>query len=233
MPIETLDYAPAALKMEITNQVEADWRMHACAKEPWTVAFIEAIPPGCAFVDVGANVGSYTLVAAARGLRVLAIEPSYTSAHAIGHNLALNDLLDHAEVIQGAAGAFDGWEWLHLQDLRPGAASHQLGGGPRKRFFHRLRVPVYTLDGLLERWAPGCPVYLKVDVDGNEEGVFAGAPKSLAPGGTLAGIMVEMGANNEAALTATLVAAGWRLDRRFHERDGKDIGIAYGEFVRA
>ena len=42
------------------------YRLNACRKEPWTVAFIEAMPANSRFWDIGANVGSYALVAAAR-----------------------------------------------------------------------------------------------------------------------------------------------------------------------
>src|SRR3990167_8594009 len=89
--IRTLDYAKVPIQMRVDTKIESDYRIVACKKEPWTVEFIEQQPLGSIFIDVGANVGSYTLIAVACGLRPVAIEPHFHSYAKLCENLALND----------------------------------------------------------------------------------------------------------------------------------------------
>ncbi len=71
--LERLDY-PKPIYLEVTSEVERRLRMTACAKEKETVTFIESLEPGC-FFDIGANVGSYSFVAAVNGHKVFSFEP--------------------------------------------------------------------------------------------------------------------------------------------------------------
>ncbi len=231
MPIATLDYPKTKLVLETTNPIEQTYRAHACAKEPWTLSFIEAIPDGALFWDVGANVGPYTLVAVSRGLDVLAIEPGFNNYASLCRNLAMNQMLDRCLVLCLALGETGRLDWLHYQDARSGAGSHVLGG-ERKQFFHKQRIPVWRWDDLAA-WM-GIPTerpqYAKLDVDGGELAALKGAPGILT---VLRGLIVEMHAEQEAEMTALLTANGLRLAERFDERDGKPLGgIAYGRFER-
>ncbi|SDU46924.1 FkbM family methyltransferase [Stappia sp. ES.058] len=66
----------------------------------------DCLRPGAVFVDIGANVGSYSLDAARRGARVLAIEADSETAAKLAFNLAANSLGD-VEVENVAVGARD------------------------------------------------------------------------------------------------------------------------------
>src|SRR3972149_9213472 len=112
MPIAHLDYKPAKLAMENTCQIEQEYRIHACNKEPWTVAFIENIPPGAVFWDIGANTGAYSLIAAHRNLTTIAIEPGCNNYAALCRNLAMNNLLEACVVLCLALGEKSGFAWL-------------------------------------------------------------------------------------------------------------------------
>src|SRR5687768_12995904 len=90
MSVQQLDYPNRKILMEIETQVEQAFRVHSCSKEPWTIDLIERMEPGDVLYDVGANVGPYTLVAAALGHRVVAIEPGYQNYARLCHNLAMN-----------------------------------------------------------------------------------------------------------------------------------------------
>lgn len=227
MPVTTLDYPGRRLYIEAETDPEQQYRAHACAKEPWTVAFIEAAAKegGC-FWDVGANVGPYTLIALALGLRVVAVEPGYANYARLCHNLALNNLLDKGVfVLAGACGAGPGFEWLQYADLRPGAASHKFGGA-RRETYQRQRVPVHPLDGLVGIEPQG-PHWLKIDVDGTELDVLQGAAGFLREP-ALRGIVCEMQPDQEAAITACIAEAGWPPPERHEAR-----GIVYGVWRRA
>jgi FkbM family methyltransferase len=233
LAIATLDYPKAKLVMEAENQVEQTYRLHACAKEPWTVAFVESIPAGGIFWDIGANTGPYSLIAASRNLTVVAVEPACNNYAALCRNLALNNYLNRAIVLCCALGDRTGFDWLHYRDLRQGAASHVIGG-VRTQFFHKQLIPLWTWDELWPRLPlpPDRPHYAKIDVDGGEVGLLKGASQTLQRP-ALAGILIEMQDAQEPEITKLLAAAGWKLAERFNERNGQPIpGLAYGRFAR-
>ncbi len=231
MSIATLDYPKARLVMEVSNPIEEQYRARAVGKEPWTTTFIEAAPPGAIFWDIGANVGPYSLVAVAHGLNVLAIEPSFANYATLCRNLGLNNMLDRCTALCLALGETTRFDWLHYQDTRSGAASHTIGG-ERTKFFHRQRIWVWAWDELVALMGlpPDLPWYAKIDVDGGEVATLRGASAVLRQ---MQGVMIEMRADQEEAITAMLVAAGLKLAERFAERGGKPMpGMAYGRFER-
>src|SRR5258708_17185301 len=65
--------------------------------------FCDAIEPGCTILDVGANIGIYTLLAAKRGSRVFAIEADPLNVARLRHHLDLNGLNRQVTVIEVAA----------------------------------------------------------------------------------------------------------------------------------
>lgn len=240
MPIRNLDYKPARLSIEVMNEVEHAYREGAVEKEPWTVSFIEAIPAGAVFWDIGANTGPYSLIAAYRNLTTIAIEPGFNNYAALCRNLAMNGLLDRCICLCAALGEQSHFDWLHYQDTRQGAAHHVLGGA-RKQFFHKQLVAVWSWDELAARipLPPDRPQYAKVDVDGGEMAVLRGASKALQ---RLTGIMVEMHdgtdptddtPTDQKAITKCLQKAGFRLVATYDQRAGGKIpGIVYGRFER-
>src|SRR5262245_23889981 len=60
-----LDYDAHSVRLLATSPMERKWRARSCKKEPWTVAWIEeSMGSGGVLYDVGANVGTFSLVAA-------------------------------------------------------------------------------------------------------------------------------------------------------------------------
>ena len=226
MPILPLDYPGAKILMDVTTPIEEAWRVNSCKKEPWTVAYIERIPEGSWFVDVGANVGPYTLIAAARGLKVCAVEPGYENYAKLCKNLMINHWEERAIVCPAPLGAAQGLEWFRYQDVRAGSAHHVLGvGGDHS--FHKMMVFVMTLDSL--PCFDGNPVWCKIDVDGTELSVLRGGEGFLAHKDTQ-GLIIEMQPDEtEAPVTQFMADRGWKLTER-HQPPGRP---ACGEFVRA
>jgi predicted RNA methylase len=60
------------------------------------------------FVDVGANIGVYSIIAAVRGARVLAFEPNASARATLTANLALNHVEDSVQVLSCALADFSG-----------------------------------------------------------------------------------------------------------------------------
>ena len=125
-------------------------------------------------VDIGANQGLYTCIAAQRGKRVVAIEPEAGNLRFLLSNVAANGFA--AEVFATALGRAPGVAEIYgdgdTASLVPGWAS-------TRRSFSQ-RVPVNTLDNLLaDRW-PDRPMFIKMDVEGFELAVLQGARGMLA-----------------------------------------------------
>jgi FkbM family methyltransferase len=126
----------------------------------------------CVFVDVGANIGLFTITAALLNPRVqvFAFEPNVTSYQLLEENLQLNGLTN-VSAQQAAVGEKKGRASLDISS--PQAGCHSIcSSGAR-----RIEVDVICLDDLfLEKHM--LPSIIKVDVEGYEPQVFHGM-KSL------------------------------------------------------
>lgn len=144
----------------------------------WLLAGFEHDTPGI-FVDVGANIGWYSLQAArcANVRRVVAIEPDVGNHQLLQTNIERNAMDSRIDAVACAAGSQAGLARLHrYKASNLGRHSlltdHGHGGS---------WVPVQTVDGLLDRLGLGeAPIAaIKMDVEGYEPLVLAGASKAL------------------------------------------------------
>lgn len=129
----------------------------------------DRLKPGQIFVDGGANIGLWTLVAAkqvAPGGRVIAFEPQPLVARRLRENVAVNHLDSVASVVEGALGAASGRQWFNPE------AHHNLGHlDPTGD----LLVDVVCIDDAGIRPVTG----IKLDIEGNELNALLGATKVL------------------------------------------------------
>ncbi|MGH3105355.1 MAG: FkbM family methyltransferase [Gaiellaceae bacterium] len=164
------------------------------------------LEPGGDFVDVGAHIGMYSVAAALalgdRG-RVLAFEPNPDARGQLEENLALNGC---GNVIVSPAAVSDhaGEALLHVPRTSDPSFS-SLGGG-RFAEGEPLRVVTTTLDDEVES-AGLSPAFVKVDVEGGELAVLAGAERTL---GGHPGLLVEVGNESARAAEERLAALGYR-----------------------
>jgi FkbM family methyltransferase len=122
------------------------------------------------FVDVGANIGVYSVVAAVRGARVLAFEPNGGAREMLTANLALNDVADRVQVLSCALADFSGTARF-TNDLE---SSNHLAIDLKTE---GDLVEVRELDALIE---PGVTVtIIKIDAEGFDEAVLRGARGAL------------------------------------------------------
>ena len=142
---------------------------------------LHLLRPGDHFLDVGANVGSYTVLAGGLiGARVTAVEPVLTTFVHLQRNAALNGLGDRARCCQlglsGQAGTL-----RFSMDLD--TMNHVLAKGEQRP---AVEVPVMRLDDLV---GEDVPTLIKIDVEGYEAAVIQGADATLANPQVLAVIM--------------------------------------------
>jgi len=163
--------------------------------EPPTRDLIERmLRRGDAFVDVGAHWGFFTLQAAthpAGDIEVIAFEPELMNATIVSENVARNQLSNVA-VICAACG-----NEPRLAPLVTNSTMRHCIFGADTRFDGRTPskwVPVVTLDGALARFAKLAErrLVVKIDAEGFEPNIVAGAP-SLLLSGRVAMIIWECG----------------------------------------
>jgi len=144
-----------------------------------------AFRPGDVFIDVGAHWGFFSLQAAthAAGVFVVAFEPDPTNASILFTNVATNGLVSKIAVVSAACG--------DASDIAPLVANstmmHSIRGIGLKPPFAKgpsRWVPVVTLDDALARFPQAADgrIVLKVDAEGFEPQVLAGAAATLRSG---------------------------------------------------
>lgn len=168
-------------------------------KEPETLDWIDRyVRNGDLVFDIGANIGVYSIYALMRHrlARVVAFEPEYANLHFLRDNVVANGLQDRATIYPLALSNRSGPSMLHIQDLTPGAAlsTEAPESLTKTKTGHRViaREGTYamTMDEFCRQvqTQPNC---IKIDVDGTEPAVLAGAAATLANPG-LRSVIIEM-----------------------------------------
>lgn len=220
------------------------WRVSSIYdKEPWTLEWIASFKPGEVLVDCGANVGMYTIWAAAtRRVRVYAFEPESQNYALLNRNIQANDLQGLVKAygmgLSDQSGVFD----LHMADMRVGGSCHSLGEALdfRHEPLHTLFVQgcySSTLDELVDSGAIPVPNHIKIDVDGFEPKVIAGALRTLERP-EMKSLLIETNQNlaDHMLMVRELNAMGFRHDpaqvQRAERKQGAFKGVAEHVFRR-
>jgi FkbM family methyltransferase len=136
---------------------------------------LHLLRPGDLFFDVGANVGSYTVLASkVCGARSVAFEPDPDTAAHLRRNIAINAIGDLVTVEQAAVGAEAGQVAFTV--------GHDTTNRVATNADHEVQqVPIKRLDD-----AAGAPILVKLDVEGFEAQALAGASRLLSSPSLLA-----------------------------------------------
>lgn len=169
--------------------------------------FASHIRPGDQVLDVGANIGFFTLVASAltgpTG-RVASFEPHPDNAEALRRNVTANQL-NQVEVVEAAVSDRNGESGLHLN------TSDQVASLVVARTNETVSVQTVTVDAEIQRLDLR-PAFVKIDVEGHEDAVVRGMTETLR---TVRPIVVCEVHTNEPSFAhpvpAMLKAAGYRV----------------------
>jgi FkbM family methyltransferase len=150
------------------------------------MAFVaHALRPGDLFLDVGANAGSYTVLAAGwSGADVIAIEPAPDAFARLEANVSSNGLSGRVELHRVAVGASDGTATFTAGN---DSTNHVVRDGSSPSG-STIEVPMRTLDTIL---AGRTPRIIKLDVEGFEREALQGAAATLMRP-QLDGLLVEI-----------------------------------------
>lgn len=137
---------------------------------------------GDVFVDVGANVGSYTVLASgAVDAKTISIEPVPKTFTYLMDNINLNSISGKVTAVNVGIGREPGFlKFTAELDTVNHVVSNSEEG------VATIEVAVKTLDDILEGFEPSL---IKIDVEGFETNVIAGAKKTLSHPSLLAVIM--------------------------------------------
>jgi FkbM family methyltransferase len=171
----------------------------------------QSLRPGDQVIDVGANVGCFTLLAARRvgpTGRVIAVEPEESTYRQLVRNVEINGLTNVLP-IHAAIGASEGTATLRtntnalFSSLYSSVNQVPVAGGEQ-------RVPMTTLEKLMDSHGIQTCAYLKLDCEGAEHDIVRTMTRTLA--GRVKQITLELHAVpgvDAGSLQSKLVSLGY------------------------
>jgi transketolase len=219
---------PIATNAGIKFHAESDleiWRAEQLlTKEPETIAWLEYhAKRGGAFFDIGANIGSYTLYAAAlnRELSVYSFEPVQDNYISLLRNKKLNALAN-INAFNIAISNMNTLTKLFIKDDRVGNSGAQLGAPTDEKGspFNPLGIECvlsFSIDGLVDRFGFPPPTFVKIDVDGKEKEIIDGM-SGMLQSPRLRSVLIEFNSHAEQEiLQRRLADSGLHPDPMFND----------------
>jgi FkbM family methyltransferase len=141
--------------------------LHEVAEMAFALHFLR---PTEHFLDVGANIGSYTVLASCTGARVTAVEPIPATYAKLEDNVLINRLVHNVRTCNvGLSGKRD----VLCFSANLDTVNHVLPVGSD---LPAVEVEVLPMDELL---GDDVPVLIKIDVEGHELSVLQGGQRTL------------------------------------------------------
>lgn len=127
--------------------------------------FCQALRPGCTVLDLGANIGIYTLLAAKRRARVFAVEPDPNNAQLLRHHVSINGFDSTVTIFAVAASDHEHRVGLHRNPTNSGGSTVISGDEVQARTLDSLNLPSIDL--------------CKMDIEGSETAALRGMRETL------------------------------------------------------
>ena len=199
-------------------------------KEPETLKWIDGFEDKSVFLDVGANVGLYSIYAAVKKQSyVYAFEPSFFNLEFLVRNIYINRLVDCVNVIPIALNNSIGINNFHLTTTEWGGAlstfeqSYDDSGNEMKPDFI-YKTLGFDLDTIVNQLKIKKIDYIKIDVDGLEHLILAGAINTLK---NIKEVLIEINDNfseQRKVSNEILVKLGFQLDQKVYtEKNTKQV----------
>ncbi len=188
-------------------------------KEPITITWMDNIQQGDIVIDIGANVGMYSLMSAvSRSARVYAFEPEASNYNLLCQNIRLNNVQDKVTAYCAGNLDYDGFSVLNIaqdRDVGPGGSCHTVD---EEKNFDLSKMNVAFKQGInIVKLDTFCkmmkivPDHIKMDVDGLEHRVIDGAIETMRKAKT---VIIELNTNLTEHNNAVekMKSLGFRLD---------------------
>jgi FkbM family methyltransferase len=191
----------------------------------YTTTFEDLVKKCKCFFDVGAHAGYYSLVAASvnKSCQAVAFEPASGPFHYLEENIRINGLQGRVTAVRAALGGESGtavflevvhskYKYLKHNLVAVGnLASHQ-----PNRVMKNVQVDVTTLDEFVSRNPSQQPDLIKIDTEGTEHLILAGADRVLLTKPIV--ISETLFNSNERELESLMARYGYEF---FNYKDGK------------
>jgi FkbM family methyltransferase len=160
------------MELDLSEYLQGQLYYYGYYEKDLTRFLEETLRPGSVMVDVGANIGTFTLLAASLGARCHSFEASPENCAALRRNIALNQFTDitiHECAVSDHTGeaTFYLYEETGAQKMCGQNALFRRGAG------REIRVPMETLDSTLS--GLDRVDFIKSDVEGADFLVLRGA----------------------------------------------------------
>ncbi|MGV6852870.1 MAG: FkbM family methyltransferase [bacterium] len=197
IPTCGVNFENQAIHYHTPNQMMR-WRVDTLfTKEPDTIRWLSCFSENEVFIDIGANVGMYSLIAGvARKAKVFAFEPESQNYAYLNKNIHLNQAQDHIKAYCLALSDYSGLENFYLGRMETGGSCHAAGEAldfnlKPMQAEHIQGCVSETLDSLVSSGAIPVPHHIKIDVDGFEHKVIKGMQNTLQHPG-LRSVLIEL-----------------------------------------
>lgn len=152
------------------------------SKEPETIKWINTFEKDSNFLDIGANIGIYSLYAASKNVNVVSFEPESSNFYQLNLNILDNSFHHLIKAYPFSAGTKLDIGDLDLDTLKVGGSGHTFRHKnkknlKKKQLFSQGSI-VINLDYFI-KISNFFPNYIKIDVDGNEDQVVDGMEETL------------------------------------------------------
>lgn len=197
------------------------------SKEPGTIQWLKrSIRADDVFLDIGANIGLYSLYAAALdpSVKVYAIEPHIPTAASLLRNVALNGWESRIHVMTCALAGDHGWRPFSYHGLEAGISDNQLG--IERDGITEIKWSTLVDDLIFDKILPQ-PTLVKIDVDGTEPNIVEGMRIACLRDPRLRSVQVEVNPGCAEILSRQFSKAGF-LTSQCHDTANGQAARAAG-----
>ncbi|MCP3680253.1 MAG: FkbM family methyltransferase [Gammaproteobacteria bacterium] len=162
------------IKIHVETDIEQSRYDSFWTKEPETIKWIESFESNAVFLDIGANIGLYSLYCASLypDINIYAYEPMYENFKRFKDNISLNKF-SNITVFNAAISNTNNCMRFEPKSVEIGSSGGQL----IKETGTGIYVSCTKIDDL---WLQ--PDYIKIDIDGQENKVIEGAMHTIKRG---------------------------------------------------
>ena len=134
------------------------------------------------FVDIGANIGTYTILFCKAGLQGCAFEPVSSNFEALKKNVELNNFTEKVKLYKMGLGAFEHDDEFEFDPINTGATHLSSIDHPDSHEGKKEKATIVPFDNIVEKCGfdkKNDKVFIKIDVEGMELNVLNGAHNFL------------------------------------------------------